>query len=964
MLRLKARGLSARHNFPLTQASFINVLLLALLVCGGARATAAQSQGSDLVQYPSAEVAFIAGPQLKAGSARNPFPWFDQAELSTGLEVGAQFPRVAPRVLTGTLSLRQGSGNVTGVGTRFSREIDPDGPAPLSNGWLRVLMSDGAYREVKVASVTSDTEVTLTAPWSDGNIDGAGADTFHYDPQQDVWNYNRYFDSAYYDLALTEYIAYYRTGNPTYLSYARKIADSWWSSQYIGDGTVTSGSDNLPPRSMAYTGLILRAMDGRPEMWDYLERQVRDTFDNWVGRRISDSAVYYDMREDGYAQLYAVLLARVLPNSYESYSAGTLSQSSGHVTDGAARRAAFLHDTEQAAVSFFGRLQRPDGSWRWDVGGMGLVGVEQPFIIGLYLESAVALDLLTVDPQVHASLRSQLEKSCQHLYASGYRRVEKVADMQQYSWRGMWYFVGGGTQQNPTAYETGSGEMATNGDPGMIRQVRHLNSTVHHAFGYTYAITGDQRYLQMGDEIFDSSYGDHVDGMHCLADDGRAKDYAMNFRASGRYLAWRLQAGAASTPTPTPTPSPIPTSTPTPTPTPDPTPIPTPTPSSTPTPTATPTPTPTPTPAPKPGTARDNLEKARRDAQDISNQLGLTDSSAPSTAPEGTESFEPANRIPSVVADIAQTYVAFSAERDFYSAPSRIEMSLIDAINYANLAAGFAAQNQTTSIKSSLQRAIDYLELADLLMVKGDISNPIDYSQFLVRQHYVDFLGREPDDPGRAFWTKRIEDCGNDVGCIEAARIDVSAAYFLSIEFQETGYFVYRLYRASMGRAVLFEEFLTDTQEMEKGLIVGEPGWEGILAANKKAFLRAWTQRPEFRSRYDSLTPVQFVDALFAMMGVTPLPAEREALIASLTDGTCKADILGLIVDNQDFARQQFDAGFVTMQYFGYLRRDPDPAGYNYWLARLDSANGDYRRAEMVKAFLSSIEYRKRFEQW
>jgi hypothetical protein len=55
------------------------------------------------------------------------------------------------------------------------------------------------------------------------------------------------------------------------------------------------------------------------------------------------------------------------------------------------------------------------------------------------------------------------------------------------------------------------------------------------------------------------------------------------------------------------------------------------------------------------------------------------------------------------------------------------------------------------------------------------------------------------------------------------------------------------------------------------------------------------------------------------------------------------------------------------MQYFGYLRRDPDSgpdsdlSGYYFWLNKLNSFNGDYQQAEMVKAFLVSGEYRARF---
>jgi len=325
---------------------------------------------------------------------------------------------------------------------------------------------------------------------------------------------------------------------------------------------------------------------------------------------------------------------------------------------------------------------------------------------------------------------------------------------------------------------------------------------------------------------------------------------------------------------------------------------------------------------------------------------------------------DPAAGIASVIKEIEQTYDTFAAERGFYAASDRIGTALMNAIDYANLCAALAAQNQIGPVKASLQRAIDYLELANVLMLYGNVSNPVDYAQFMVRQHYVDFLGREPDDAGRTFWTKQITGCGRDAACVDLMRVDVSAAYFLSIEFQQTGYFVYRLYRASFNRSVLFQEFVVDTQENEKGLVVGQQSWQDVLAANKKAFLQGWVQRPEFRSRYDALTEDQFVDALFAKMGVTPASSDRDSLIAALKSGVSRADVLARIVENEEFTSRQFNPAFVTMQYFGYLRRDPDAAGFNYWLTKLDAAKGDYRNAEMVEAFLSSVEYRKRFERW
>jgi hypothetical protein len=500
----------------------------------------------ELVVYPNAQIAFICGPQLRSGSARNPYPWFDRVATEHGHLHGRTTPRFAPRALTGTVTVQRGSTEIAGAATRFLSEVDPNGPAPLYDGWLRVKMADGkTYREAKVSAVISNTRLVLTAPWVFESVAAASVDTFHFDRQRAGWNHDAYYDSNYYDLALTQYINYYRTGDARFLEYARKTADAWWNSQFIADGTVTGGPNHLPPRSMAFAGLMLRALDGRPEMWDYLEREVRATFENWVYRRKNNPTLYYDIREDGYAQLYAVMIAKVLPDTYPRYPHGTLKVRSGAAADGATKRATYLSQTEDTAVNFFGRLQQPDGSWRWNVDegsnpAEQLRNVEQPFMVGLYLESAILLHELTANEKVKASLRSQIVKACRHLYRDAYRAAEVVSDMPQYRWRGMWYFWGGGKTSHPRAYERGEGTRLTRGDPGAIRQVRHLNSTLHHAFGGAYSLTGDPEFLRMGDEVFDASFGERVDGLHGLADDGRAKNYAMNFRASGHYLVWRL----------------------------------------------------------------------------------------------------------------------------------------------------------------------------------------------------------------------------------------------------------------------------------------------------------------------------------------------------------------------------------------------------------------------------------------
>jgi glucose/arabinose dehydrogenase len=249
-------------------------------------------------------------------------------------------------------------------------------------------------------------------------------------------------------------------------------------------------------------------------------------------------------------------------------------------------------------------------------------------------------------------------------------------------------------------------------------------------------------------------------------------------------------------------------------------------------------------------------------------------------------------------------------------------------------------------------------------------SNPIDSSEFFVRQHYHDFLNREPDPAGLAHWTDEIESCGANAQCREVKRVNVSAAFFLSIEFQETGFLVYRLYTESFARRPRFSEFMADTQELARGIVVGRPGWEAQLAARRQAFADAWVARTAFRADFDGLSNRNYVNCLFERASVTPSDAEREALIAALDAGTkTRARVLLDVADNAAFKQQEFNRAFVLMEYFGYLRRNPDDppdgdnGGYNFWLGKLSQFNGDYIAAEMVKAFINSAEYRRRFGQ-
>ena len=412
-------------------------------------------------------------------------------------------------------------------------------------------------------------------------------------------------------------------------------------------------------------------------------------------------------------------------------------------------------------------------------------------------------------------------------------------------------------------------------------------------------------------------------------------------------------------------------------------------------------------------------------------------------------------------------------------------------------------------------------------------TNPIDGTSFFVRQHYLDFLNREPDSAGFSFWTNEIDSCGGDAQCVERKRINVSAAFFLSIEFQNSGLAAYLTHRAAFGpnasgggpTPVLYGNFMRDLQALDNGVVFGQPGADAKLEANKVASYNEFVTRPEFVSKYPAtLTNDQYVDNLLtsaslspndftvnltnsqevppanptttggasrpASFGtahfvinaggttitlsgtvanldftgtqtadtndnltnahihagpsvgpgvngpvvwgfigtpfndnnpndavVTPVPfgvggsfsgkwdapegngttlaaqidnvrngrayinfhtaqfgggeirgqffalqGFRDTLAAGLNGGTeTRATVLRKVSEFQGLKTRELNAAFVAMEYFGYLRRDADTAGYNFWFGKLNSFGGNYITSEMVKAFISSSEYRQRF---
>ena len=157
---------------------------------------------------------------------------------------------------------------------------------------------------------------------------------------------------------------------------------------------------------------------------------------------------------------------------------------------------------------------------------------------------------------------------------------------------------------------------------------------------------------------------------------------------------------------------------------------------------------------------------------------------------------------------------------------------------------------------------------------------------------------------------------------------------------------------------------------------MGQAGWETVLENNKQSFASQFVQRSRFASAYPtSMTPEVFVDTLFANAGVVPSGTDRSVAISEFglatttADAAARARALRRVAENSTLAQQEFNRAFVLMQYFGYLTRNPDDApeatldfqGYNFWLTKLNFFNGNFANAEMVKAFVTSGEYRQRF---
>ena len=245
-------------------------------------------------------------------------------------------------------------------------------------------------------------------------------------------------------------------------------------------------------------------------------------------------------------------------------------------------------------------------------------------------------------------------------------------------------------------------------------------------------------------------------------------------------------------------------------------------------------------------------------------------------------------------------------------------------------------------------------------------ANPLEDGNFFVRQQYLDFLNRAPEQGGLDAWLGVFNKCPNNgYGSTnpECDRVQISSGFYRSPEFSGRGYFIYRFYNAVLGRRPLYAEFMPDMARL------GTPQTAAELEASRVAFVLEFMSRPEFNALYGGLTNAAHAEAFVSKLEKTANVrlANHAQLVAEMSSGAkSAAQTLRAFIESAEVQNAFFYRGFVTMQYFGYLRRDPEQSGFEAWVNVLTNGNGavqpgDYRT--LIFGFLHSNEYRNRFGQ-
>jgi hypothetical protein len=275
--------------------------------------------------------------------------------------------------------------------------------------------------------------------------------------------------------------------------------------------------------------------------------------------------------------------------------------------------------------------------------------------------------------------------------------------------------------------------------------------------------------------------------------------------------------------------------------------------------------------------------------------------------------------------------------------------------------------------------------------IRGQLlGNPTLNEDFFVLQHYYDFLQRFPDAPGLSYWINRISECGSDVMCLRSRTVGVSNAFFFELEYQQTGAYVFRLFRAAYDNDQPYpnpdqlnprEANKLPSYDAYSSLRARVVGGSDLVKGQQSA-ANVLVNQPEFLAHYPaSMSGSEFISAVLQNIQTADkvgLSGEGGSLLA-IYDGEANADagraaVLYRLanddlaggnggINNRDFIDAEYNRSFVVTQYFGYLRRDGDIDGILFWLNQVNSAplRDPAKQNAMVCSFITSAEYQQRF---
>jgi uncharacterized protein (TIGR03118 family) len=227
-------------------------------------------------------------------------------------------------------------------------------------------------------------------------------------------------------------------------------------------------------------------------------------------------------------------------------------------------------------------------------------------------------------------------------------------------------------------------------------------------------------------------------------------------------------------------------------------------------------------------------------------------------------------------------------------------------------------------------------------------TNPIDSTSFFIRQHYLDFFGREPDAAGLRKYSDMITACGTSASCIRNRRAQVSSQILLSTETVDSLGLALRTSRLLFGGYPLYGEAMLLAQARR---VDGASSMTSILISD-----------PRYAARYPTMTNRQYVLALAANSGYAFTTATKNAWVAGLDDGRLtRATVLLQMARHTGYMALVRSRSIVYTAFWAYDRRDPDQVTFNERLNQLNAGGGNPLSSGMVGAFITGSEYRQRF---